>query len=274
MTASLADLYVYLPAMLATGLVGGVLAGLLGVGGGIIVVPVLHQVLTLIGLDPALTMHVAVGTSLATIVPTAVSSSRSHYRRGGIDMELVRSWTPWVVLGSVAGTVAAAWFRGTALSAVFAVVALCVAAWMGFRREEAPVFATLPSGPLKGTTAAGIGLFSTLMGIGGGTLSVPILSACGYPIRRAVGTASLFGLFIAVPGTIGFILAGWARPGLPPFSLGYVNLIGLILIAPTSMLAAPWGARIAHGIRPRTLRLCFAFFLTLTAIKFAVVVFY
>jgi uncharacterized membrane protein YfcA len=268
MNASLAELFPYVLAMLGTGIVGGILAGLLGVGGGIVVVPVLHVVLGLLGIDESVRMHIAVGTSLATIIPVSITSSRSHHKKGAIDGVLVRAWAPWIVVGSIVGTLVAAYVRSQVLSGVFAIVALAVALWMAFRRSETPVIPGLPQGVGKAVTAGGIGLFSTLMGIGGGTLSVPVLSACGYPIRRAVGTASLFGLFIAVPGTIGFIVGGWHHANLPPFSLGYVNLLGFILIVPTSILAAPWGARLAHSIEPRTLKLCFAGFLALTALKF------
>jgi uncharacterized membrane protein YfcA len=267
-----ADLIPHALAMLATGLLGGFLAGLLGVGGGIVVVPVLHQILTMLGFESGLAMQVSVGTSLATIIPISIVSARNHYKRGGIDLDLARQWAPWIAAGSVVGGFVAAYVRGSALAAVFAAIAFIVAAWMGLNRSGRAVFSGLPKGGAMVATSGGIGLFATLMGIGGGTLSVPVRAACGYPMRRAVGTGAFFGLFIAMPGTIPFCLIGLDVAGRPPLSLGFVNLPGFILIAPISMLAAPWGARVAHAIPPRALQVSFAVFLLLTAIKFALVV--
>lgn len=262
-------LVVYGAAMLATGAVGGILAGLLGVGGGIVVVPVLYQVLTLLQIAPDHRMHVAVATSLATIIPTSISSSRSHYRRSSVDMSLARRWALPLALGSVLGVVAANFVDGKKLVLVFAIVALIVAFRMVFGGPPpAEREGWTPRGPAWLGAAGLIGFFSALMGIGGGTLSVSTLTAFGYPIRRAVGTGALFGLFIAVPGAIGFMVSGWGRPALPPWSLGHVSLIGCALIVPTSMLAAPWGARLAHAIPPRALQYCFAGFLVLTSAKF------
>lgn len=262
-------LVIYALAMLATGAVGGVLAGLLGVGGGIVVVPVLYQVLTILQIDPTHRMHVAVATSLATIVPTSIISSRSHYRRGSVDMDLARRWALPLALGSILGVVAATFVDGKKLVLVFAVIALVVAIRMLLGGPPpAERAGWTPRGAVWTGAAGLIGFFSALMGIGGGTLSVSTLSAFGYPIRRAVGTGALFGLFIAVPGAIGFMVAGWGRPALPPWSLGHVSLIGCALIVPTSMLAAPWGARLAHAIPPRALQYCFAGFLVLTSAKF------
>ncbi len=253
--------------LLLTGLVAGVLAGLLGVGGGIVIVPVLFHVFTALELDPAVKMHLAVGTSLATIVPTSIISARSHHRRGGVDPGLLEAWAVWVALGVVAGTALAAWVRGPVLSGVFAAVAMLVAANMAFRGEASALAAALPGRAAQRGIAFVIGGFSAMMGIGGGTLSVPILSAFSYPIRRAVGTAAAIGLIIAVPGALGFVVSGWGQPGLPPGSLGYVNLIGFALIVPTTMLSAPLGARLAHGMATLWLRRAFALFLFLTSVR-------
>lgn len=265
------ELLPYALAMAGTGIVGGLLAGLLGVGGGIIIVPVLHQILVLLGFDPGVAMHASVGTSLATIVPTSIVSARSHWRRGTIDLALTRSWAPFIVSGALTGTVLAAFVSGRALAGVFGVIALSVALWMALNRSQKAVFAGVPTGSGRILAGGGIGLFATMMGIGGGTLSVPVLSACGYPIRRAVGTGALWGLFISVPGTIGFAISGLGVDGRPPLSLGFVNIPGFVLVVPLSMLAAPWGAKIAHSIPPRALQLCFALFLSITAVKFAMV---
>lgn len=255
---------------LVLGLVGclsGFLAGLLGVGGGIIVVPVLYHVLAFFEVDPALRAHIAVGTSLATIIPTSFQSIRAHNARGAVDRQLLRLWAPFVAVGVVIGVFVAAYAPGQALTAIFGVVAAIVAAYMLFTREGWHPIASLPAKPAQAAMATGIGTISTLMGIGGGTLTVPALSICSYPVRRAVGTASVVGLIIAVPGTLGYIVNGWGKEGLPPYSLGYINVTGMVLIVFTSMWFAPLGAKTAHTVEPGTLRKLFGIFLAITAIK-------
>lgn len=254
-------------ALLATGAVAGVLAGLLGVGGGIVIVPVLFNLFPLLGIDESVRMHVAVGTSLATIIPTSIISARAHHRRGSLDVGLLKSLAPGVVIGVLAGGWLGSNARGDVLTAVFAAVALLVAANMAFRKEGMVLASSLPGGLLRQGMAVVIGGFSVVMGIGGGTLSVPILTAFNVPIRRAVGTAAALGLVIGLPGAVGFILAGLDVPDRPPGSLGYANLIGFALIVPATMLMAPVGARIAHAIPPALLRKAFALFLLLTALR-------
>ncbi|WP_395515423.1 sulfite exporter TauE/SafE family protein [Pseudorhizobium flavum] len=249
------------------GCVSGFLAGLLGVGGGIVVVPVLYHVLAAFDVDVALRAHIAVGTSLATIIPTSVQSIRAHKAKGAVDTELLKLWAPFVALGVFLGVVVAAYASGSMLTGVFGVVAAVVALYMLFTREGWHPVKGLPGRVGQAGMAAAIGTISTLMGIGGGTLTVPTLSIFSYPVRRAVGTASVIGLIIAVPGTVGYIFNGWGRAGLPAFSLGYVNLAGMIAIVVTSMWFAPLGARTAHSIEPRTLRILFGVFLTITSSK-------
>lgn len=266
-TADPVFLAAFAAVLLGTGLAAGLLAGLLGVGGGIVIVPVLFNLFPLLGIDEAVRMHLAVGTSLATIIPTSIVSMRAHHARGAVDWGLLKSWALAMACGVAAGTVLGAWAKGWVLTVVFATVAVVVSVNMALRKEGMTVADGLPTGWVRQAIGAGIGLFSVMMGIGGGTLTVPILSAVSYPIRRAVGTASAIGLIIAVPGTIGFIASGAGVVGLPPFSLGYANLIGFALIVPATMLAAPWGAKIAHAIRPEWLRKAFALFLFLTALR-------
>lgn len=254
-------------ALLATGAVAGMLAGMLGVGGGIVIVPVLFHLFGALGFDEAVRMHVAVGTSLATIIPTSISSSRSHYRRGGIDFDLLLAWGPWIFAGALTGALVSSSVKGPVLTGVFAVVALIVSANMAFRPEGTAFAKNLPGLALRLPIAFSIGGVSAMMGIGGGTLSVPALSAFSYPIRRAVGTAAAIGLIIALPGAIGFAFSGMDVAGRPPGTFGYVNLIGFALIVPMTVLAAPVGARIAHAVNPTRLRQFFALFLFLTALK-------
>ncbi|MDQ1902409.1 sulfite exporter TauE/SafE family protein [Paracoccus sp. WLY502] len=250
-----------------SGCISGFLAGLLGVGGGIIIVPVLYHVLAAFDVDMALRAHIAVGTSLATIIPTSLQSIRTHRAKGAVDATLLRFWAPFVGLGVLVGVLIARFAPGTLLTAVFGMVAAIVAAYMLFTREGWHPFAALPAKPVQAGMAGGIGTLSTLMGIGGGTLTVPVLSVFSYPVRRAVGTASVVGLIIALPGTLGYIFNGFGREGLPPLSLGYVNLAALLAIVVTSMWFAPMGARAAHTIAPSHLRKAFGIFLASTSIK-------
>lgn len=253
--------------LLGTGLVAGVLAGLLGVGGGIVIVPVLFNLFPYLGIDESIRMHLAVGTSLATIIPTSIMSMRAHNKKGAVDWDLLKSWAVAIAVGVLVGTFLGAWAKGWVLTAVFGAVAILVSINMAFRKEGMTVADQLPGGIVRQAIAAIIGMFSVMMGIGGGTLTVPILTAVSYPIRRAVGTASAIGLIIAVPGTIGFIASGLTAANLPPYSFGYANGIGFALIVPATMLAAPWGAKIAHAIKPEWLRKAFALFLFLTALR-------
>jgi uncharacterized protein len=254
-----------IPLLAATGIVGGVLAGLLGVGGGIVVVPVLYYVFGYLGLDPSVRMHAAVGTSLATIIPTSIRSARAHARRDAVDREVFRAWAPAVFLGSALGAWLATLADFAVLTSVFATVGLVVAIQMGLGNPAWRLAARLPGGLPGVLLPVLIGGISAMMGIGGGTLSVPALTLFGTPIHRAVGTSSGFGIVISIPAAVGFALGGWNAAGLPPFSLGYVNLLGLALIVPTTLLAVPLGAHLAHTLSQSMLRRAFGVFLGLTA---------
>jgi uncharacterized membrane protein YfcA len=203
-------------ALLATGLVAGIIAGLLGVGGGIVIVPVLYYMFTALKIDPAILMHVAVGTSLATILATGTSSARAHYNRGSVDMDLLKRWWWAIAIGVISGAMIAGNMSGGALTLVFGVVALLVSANMLLRKEGSALADKLPGSPIKELLGFLIGGISVMMGIGGGTLGVPTLTLFNYPIRKAVGTAAAIGLIIAVPGTLMSIFFGWGAEGLPP----------------------------------------------------------
>jgi uncharacterized membrane protein YfcA len=251
--------------LVLSGVVGGLVAGMLGVGGGIVIVPILYHVLALLHVDESVRMHIAVGTSLATIIPTSFSSLTAHNKKGAVDWELLRRWIVPLLAGVVVGSVLAGYARGQVLSLIFAAVAIPVAAQMAFMREHRRIADTLPTGIGGFALPFGISGISTMMGIGGGTVGVPAMALFGFPIHRAVATASAFGLIISIPGTIGAMIAGWHAAGLPPYSLGYVNLLGFILIAPVSYVMAPFGARIAHATDVKKLRALFAFFIAITA---------
>lgn len=264
---SLAYLALLVGGLALTGIVAGILAGLLGVGGGIVIVPVLYHVFSGLGIDEAVRMHLAVGTSLATITATSTRSMRAHRAKDAVDMALLKNLAAPILAGVLAGSLIAGAAKAAALMVVFATVALIVSLYMAFGRESWRIADKFPGGVMSMAIGGVIGLISVLMGIGGGTLGVPVLNLYATPIHRAVGTATGFGLIIAVPGTIAMILNGWGAPGLPPFSLGYVNLIGFALIVPSTVLAAPWGANIAHAISRPALRRAFALFLALTSVR-------
>lgn len=252
---------------LGAGVGGGVLAGLLGVGGGIVIVPALYLALGFADLGAGVAMQVAVATSLATIVFTALSSGLSHHRRGAVDLALLRRWAPWVVAGVVSGSLLGAVVNGRVMVGVFAAVASLVALNMLLgkgRVSPEPRVAPAPVWALTGVLAGGV---SALMGIGGGTVCVPILSFLGYDIRRAVGTSAALGLLIGLPATLVYIATGLHAKGLPPLSLGYVNLLAVAVITPLTTSFAVLGARLAHTIPMQALRIAFGIFLAVTAIR-------
>ncbi|MGM0560907.1 MAG: sulfite exporter TauE/SafE family protein [Pseudomonadota bacterium] len=254
-------------AMLGVGAFAGLIAGLLGVGGGIVIVPALYHVLALMDVSEAIRMHVAVGSSLAIIIPTSLISARSHYRREAVDVPLLKRWILPLLVGVIVGAVVAAYLNGNVLAAVFAVVALLVSIRMLRGEDTLNLAESLPGEPIRSLLASFIGMVSTMMGIGGGTLTVPLLSACNYPIRRAVGTASAVGIVIAIPGAIGFLVSGQGIEGRPPLTIGYINLVAFCLIVPTTTLLAPYGARLAHTIKPGRLKIAFALFLLATSLR-------
>lgn len=253
--------------LVVTGMIAGMMAGLLGVGGGIVIVPVLFHLFTFLGVDEAIRMHVAVGTSLATIIPTSILSSRAHFKRGSLNIDLLKQLIPGVIVGVFGGVVLSGFMNGALLTAVFAIVSLLVSLNMAFKKEAFYIKDGLPDRAGTGVIGFFIGGVSTLMGIGGGTLSVPVLSAFRTPMHTAVGTGAALGLVISLPGAIGFLINGVGIENRPPFSLGYVNLIGLFLIIPATMIFAPIGARLAHAINAKLLRQLFALFLLITSFK-------
>lgn len=253
--------------LVAAGLFAGLLAGLLGVGGGIVLVPVLFELFRVIEVDDAVRMHCAVGTSLATIIATSVASIRAHHKRQSVDFTIVRLWAPWVAFGALAGGVIARFMSADMLTGFFACLAILVALHMALAPAHKVLRQGVPGRLGSAGIGSGIGIISSLMGIGGGTLSVPTMVMCAVPAKVAVGTSSAIGLVIAIFGAISFAVNGFGQPGLPPFSVGYVNLIGFALIVPLTMLAAPWGARLAHALPTQRLKQVFSLFLALVAIR-------
>ncbi len=252
---------------IGAGVAGGILAGLLGVGGGIVIVPALYIALSFVGSEPAITMQVAVGTSLATIVFTSLSSAIGHHKKGAVDYDLLRLWGPSIVVGVLIGAVLGGLISGLILVAVFAVVAALVALDMIFRKpDQGSAPRSFPRSVWYGLGVLA-GAISAMMGIGGGTVCVPLLNFLGYDIRRAVGTSAAIGCIIGLPGAIVYVITGWGAQGLMPFSLGYVNLMAAAVIVPLTVVFARVGVLIAHSIPRRALRLSFGIFLALTSAR-------
>src|SRR4051812_36525094 len=249
-----------------SGVLAGFVAGLLGVGGGIVTVPVLEYTLRFAGVPEEYRMHIAVATSLAAIIPTSLSSARTHHARGAVDWELAKRWGGPIVIGAIAGGIAASHAPVAVLASVFGTVALLIALKMLLPLDHWRVSDHVPRGAGGWIIPTLIGGLSTMMGIGGGTLTVPTLGLCGYPIHRAVGTASFFGIFISIPGTITCLLAN-PPVALPWATVGYVSLIGLAIIAPGSMLTATLGARVAHALSRRRLSQAFGVFLAVVGAR-------
>ncbi|MFG6592434.1 sulfite exporter TauE/SafE family protein [Sulfitobacter sp. 1A12157] len=251
----------------SAGVFGGILAGLLGVGGGIVIVPALYLALSTAGMDPAITMQVAVGTSLATIVFTSLSSGYGHFKRGAIDMDLLKLWAPSLLIGVIIGALLGGYVSGLILVGVFATVAAIVALDMIFRKtkdDPTPRGFAKPIWAILGVVTGGL---SAMMGIGGGTIGVPLLNFLGYDIRRAVGTSAAIGFIIGLPGAVVYALTGLGAEGLPPFSLGYVNLAAAAIIIPLTSSFAHVGVKLAHSIPRRALRFAFGIFLMITSLR-------
>ena len=264
---SVLELGALVGAVIIAAIFAGILAGLLGVGGGIVLVPVLFWLLSLTDFPAELAMHMAVATSLLTIVFTSISSARSHHKRGSLDRNILRLWAPGIVLGALCGGLSAKFVTADVLRGVFGGVALIVALNMAWNTTLIWCDG-LPENRWVNAAVAWItGVFSALMGIGGGTLGVPTLVGFGVDIRRAVGTASAFGVLIAVPAVFGFIWAGSSVSGRPWGSVGYVNVPAALLILPFTATFAPIGATLSHRISTSWMKRCFAIFLGLTALR-------
>ncbi|MFT3734623.1 MAG: sulfite exporter TauE/SafE family protein [Rhodocyclaceae bacterium] len=259
-------LNLWLVAYIALGLVSGFLAGLLGIGGGLIIVAVLTFAFDAQGMPHAIVLPLALGTSMATIIFTSISSFRTHQSHGAVRWDLVRDITPGVIVGTLAGTMLAARASTAALTLFFGCFVLVIAAQMAFGLKPNPS-RELPG--MTGRLIGGgiIGAVSALVAIGGGSLTVPWLSWCNVRVQHAIGTSAAMGLPIALSGTAGYLWNGWSQPGLPAGAVGYVYLPALLCLLASSMLTAPSGARLAHRLPVSTLKRAFALLLVLLAIK-------
>lgn len=262
------ELALLLGALLAAGFATGLLAGLLGIGGGGILVPVLYELFGTLGVDETIRMHLAVGTSLAVIIPTSLRSFAAHRARGAVDLAILKSMALPVIAGVCLGAALARYSNEAVLKTIWIVAATLMSGRLYFGQRGFQLGDEIPGNPYRALYGGFIGLISTLMSIGGGAFVTAMMTLYGRSIHNAVATSSGFGPLIAIPGTLGFMWAGWHAAGLPPGSLGYVSLLGALLIVPTSVLAAPLGVRLAHGISRRKLELAFATFLMLVSLRF------
>jgi len=255
-------------ALAGAGAASGLLAGLFGVGGGAILVPVIDQFLEFLGYNDDVRLHVALGTSLGIIIPTAIRSFLSHKARGAVNMPLLRSWIVPIPIGAALAAAAAAVISGEALRIIFATIAFMVAARTIFRLDRFRIGDVLPGGLVQSLSGVLIGFIATIMGVGGGVMSNTYMTLYNRPIHEAVATSAGAGVLIAIPGAIGYAIAGFGEPGLPPYSLGYVNLLGVAVMMPLTLLFAPLGVRIAHGASKRQLEVAFGLFMVAVATKF------
>jgi uncharacterized membrane protein YfcA len=257
-------------AIIVAGIVTGILAGLFGIGGGAIIVPVLFEVFRILGVPEDVRMQLCVGTSLAIIVPTTVRSYRAHRAKGLVIAAIMRSWAVPAVVGVIAGSVAAALAPATVFELAFVVIAGVIAAKLLFGRDSWVLGRRLPG--RAGMTGYGfvVGLASSLMGISGGSLATMAMTLYGVPMHNAVATSSGLAVPIAIAGTLGYCLAGLPHQALlPPLSIGFVSMIGVILIAPISSYIAPLGARLSHAMPKRQLEIGFGLFLIAASLRFA-----
>jgi uncharacterized membrane protein YfcA len=264
--------------LVAVGALSGFLAGVFGIGGGAILVPVFYECFRLAGVPLEVRMPLCIGTSLAIIIPTSIRSWRAHHARGAVDMEILKTWWLPVLAGVIAGSVTARYAPERLFKIVFVMVAWSAAARLLLARQTWKFGDDLPKGPLMKAYGFFVGLFSTLMGIGGGLFANLLMTFYGRPIHQAVATSSALAVLISIPGALGYIYAGWPaaahHPDVAalqlPFAIGYVSLIGAVLVMPTSLLTAPLGVKTAHAMSKRSLEMAFGCYLFLVGSRFVI----
>ncbi len=251
--------------LLVIGAFAGLLAGLLGVGGGIVLVPAFFYAFTVLGFDSPQLMQLCLGTSLATIIVTSIRSVLSHNKKGAVDWKVLQTWAPGIVIGAVIGVAIASSLRSAALLAIFGVLAIIVGLYMTFGNKDWRLADEMPKGAARIILSPLLGFMSVLMGIGGGSFGVPVMTLYNMPIHRAVATAAGFGVIIAVPSVIGFLMVN--QEVAPPFSIGAVNFVAFGLVIAMTLITTPWGAALAHKMDPGPLKKVFGVFLTLVALN-------
>jgi uncharacterized membrane protein YfcA len=269
MSAPIGDVIWLAIAVLAAGIVTGIFAGLFGVGGGGVIVPVLFEVFRVLGVADEVRMQLCVGTSLAIMLPTTLRSYRAHRARGLVIPYVLRTWAVPAIVGAAVGSLAAFFAPAALFKAAFALIAGLIATKLLIGRNSRVIGSDLPGRAVMSLYGFGIGVASSLMGISGGSLVTILLTLYGKPIHNAVATSSGIGVPITIAGTLGYCLAGLPQQALlPPLSVGFVSVIGVVMIAPVSSCVAPFGARLAHALPPRALEIGFGMFLLLAAARF------
>ncbi len=253
--------------LLVIGALAGVLAGMLGVGGGIVLVPALFYAFSQLGYGGAQLMQICLATSLSTIIVTSLRSLLGHHKKGAVEWKILSSWAPGIALGAIAGMLIASSLRSATLQMVFGVLAITVGVYMALGNSKWRLGATMPTGPVRALMSLVLGFLSVLMGIGGGSFGVPVMNLFGVPIHRAVATAAGFGVIIAVPAVIGFLFVQIDPGTRPPFTIGSVNPIAFVTIITMTLLTAPLGVKLAHKMDARPLKRVFGVFLTLVAVN-------
>jgi uncharacterized membrane protein YfcA len=261
------DLMAMLALILLIGAFAGVVAGLLGVGGGIILVPAFFFAFSYLGYDTVDLMQICLATSLATIIVTSVRSLLSHNKKGAVDWAILRSWGPGIAIGAAFGVVAATGLRSEILMGIFGVLGVLVGLYFGFGKPEWRLGDAMPKGVPRAIASPILGFLSVLMGIGGGSFGVPLMSLYNTPIHRAVATAAGFGVIIAVPSVLGFFFIEGAAEGRPPFTVGSVNLVAFVVVVAMTLITAPWGVKLAHAMDPKPLKRVFAVFIMVMALN-------
>jgi uncharacterized membrane protein YfcA len=255
--------------ILAGGFVTGILAGLFGIGGGGVIVPVLYEVFGVIQVPDALRMQLCIGTSLAIIVPTTVRSYMGHKKKGAVIPDVVRIWTAPAIVGVVIGSVTAAYAPGAVFKIAFVIFTAFISTKMLFAGDRWNISDRLPGRRLLAVYGLITGLFSSLVGVSGGAVSNAVLTLYGQPMQRAVATSAGIGVPITIVGAIGYAIAGWPYiQQLPPLSLGFVSVIGFVLMAPVSSFTTAYGVRLAHWLPRRKLEIAFGIFLMLVSLRF------
>ena len=251
--------------LLVIGALAGVLAGLLGVGGGIVLVPGFYYSFAALGYESGALMQVCLATSLATIIVTSARSVMAHHMRGAVEWPILKTWAAGIVVGAVLGVLVAASLRSATLQGIFGGLAFAIGLYMLFGRSEWRIAQAMPGLLLRSLLSPVVGFLSVLMGIGGGSFGVPIMTLHGVAIHRAVATAAGFGLIIALPSVIGFLFVD--VPGAPPYTLGAVNIPAFLIVIAMTMTTAPLGVKLAHALDPKPLKRVFGVFLTLVALN-------
>jgi len=264
--------------LVAVGALSGFLAGVFGIGGGAILVPVFYECFRLAGVPLEVRMPLCVGTSLAIIIPTSIRSYRAHQARGAVDQDILRAWWLPLLIGVLAGSVTARYAPERLFKIVFVMVAWFAAVRLLSAKETWRLAGDLPKGPLMRVFGFVVGLLATLMGVGGGVFANVLMTFYGRPIHQAVATSAAIAVLVSIPGAVGYAYAGWpAAAHFPdvlalqfPFALGYVSLIGALVVMPTSLLTAPLGVKLAHAMSRKTLERAYGAYLFLAGARFVV----